>query len=83
MVGYTFNLLSEGILYLLQTYLTVAKVTLLCYHGNHTKGKFVQFDVPTHHHCREIYIISITWGYYLLPWQPLRDTWCESQGLWS
>ena len=56
-VGYTFNLLSEAIFYLLQTFLTVAMVTLLLrYHGNHTKGKICEmFDAHTHHHCQEIH----------------------------
>ena len=55
-VGYTFDLLSEAIFYLLRTFLTVAMVTLLCYHGNHTKGKIcAKFDAHTHHHCQEIH----------------------------
>ena len=55
MVGYTFDLLSEAIFYLLRTFLTM--VTLLyCYHGNHTKGKIcAKFDAHTHHHCQEIH----------------------------
>ena len=55
-VGYSFDLLSEDIFYLLQTFLTVAMVTLKCYHGNHTKDKIcVKFDAHTHHHCQEIH----------------------------
>ena len=55
-VGYTFDLLSEAILCLLRTFLTVAMVTLLCYHGNHTKGKIcAKFDAHKHHHCQEIH----------------------------
>ena len=77
-VGYTFDLMSEAIFYLLRTFLTVAMVTLLyCYHGNRTKGKicakFVQSLMLIHITIVKKYtIISITWGYYLLPWQPLR-----------
>ena len=53
-VGCTFDLLSEAIFYLLQTFLTVAMVTLLYYHGNHTKGKICErFDAHKHHHCQE------------------------------
>ena len=56
-VGYTFDLLSEAIFYLLRTFSTVAMVTLLyCYHGNRTKGKIcAKFDAHTHHHCQEIH----------------------------
>ena len=56
-VGYTFDLLSEAIFYLLRTFLTVAMVTVLyCYHGNRTKGKIcAKFDTHTHHHCQEIH----------------------------
>ena len=56
-VGYTFDLLSEAIFYLLRTFLTVAMVTLLsCYHGNHTKGKIcARFDAHKHHPCQEIH----------------------------
>ena len=71
-VGYIFDLLSEAIFYLLQTFLTFAMVTL-CYHGNHTKGKIcAKFDAHKHHPWQEIHNNSIKWGYYLLPWQPLR-----------
>ena len=57
MVGYTFDLLSEAIFYLLRTFLMVAMVTLLyCYRGNRTKGKIcAKFDAHTHHHCQEIH----------------------------
>ena len=55
-VGYTFDILFEAIFYLLRTFLTVAMVTLLCYHGNHTKGNIcAAFDAHTHHHCQEIH----------------------------
>ena len=53
MVGYTFDLLSEAIFYLLQTFLMVAMVTYLCYHGNHKVC--VKFDAHTHDHCQEIH----------------------------
>ena len=44
-----------------------------CYHGNHTKGKIVQSLMLIHITIVKKYtIISIKWGYYLLPWQPLR-----------
>ena len=60
-VGYTFDLLSEAIFYLLQTFLTIQRV------------KFVQSLMLIHITIVKKYtIISITWGYYLLPWQPLR-----------
>ena len=72
-VGYTFDLLSEAIFYLLRTFLTVAMVTLYCYHGNLKRVKFVQSLMLIHITIVKKYtIISITWGYYLLPWQPLR-----------
>ena len=73
-VGYSFDLLSEAIFYLLRTFLTVAMVTLLqCYHGNHKGVKFVQILMLIRIIIVKKYtIISITWGYYLLPWQPLR-----------
>ena len=55
-MGYTFDLLSEAIFYLLRTILTVAMVTLLCYHGNNTKNKIcAKFDAHTYHHCQEIH----------------------------
>ena len=56
-VGYTFDLLSVAIFYLLRTFLMVAMVTLLyCYHGNHTKGKIcAKFDAYAHHPCQEIH----------------------------
>ena len=56
-VDYTFDLLSEAIFYLLQTFLTVAMVIVLkCYHGNHTKGKIcAKFDAHTHHHCQDLH----------------------------
>ena len=56
-VGYTFDLLSEAILYLLQTFLRVAMVTLLqCYHGSHTKDKIcAKFHAHKHHPCQEIH----------------------------
>ena len=54
-VGYTFDLLSEAIFYLLQTFLTVAMVSLLLgYYGNHAKGKIcAKFDAHTYHHCQQ------------------------------
>ena len=60
-VGYTFILLPEAIFYLLQIFLTIQRVT------------FVQSLMLIHITIVKKYtIINITWGYYLLPWQPLR-----------
>ena len=68
-VGYTFDLLSEAIFYLLQTFLMVAMVTM----ATIQRVKFVQSLMLIHITIVKKYtIISITWGYYLLPWQPLR-----------
>ena len=67
-VGYTFDILSEAIFYLLQTffdgYVNMATIQ---------KATFVQSLMLIHITIVKKYtIISITWGYYLLPWQPLR-----------
>ena len=68
-VGYTFDLLSEAIFYLLRTFLMVAMVTM----ATIQRVKFVQSLMLIHITIVKKYtIISITWGYYLLPWQPLR-----------
>ena len=75
-VGYTFDLIFEAIFYLLRTFLMVAMVTT--YNVNVTMAtmqrvKFVQSLMLIHITIVKRYtIISITWGYYLLPWQPLR-----------
>ena len=69
-VGYTFNLLPEAIFYLLQTFLTVAmNVTM----ATTQRVKFVQSLMLIHiTTVKKCTIVSITWGYYLLLWQPLR-----------
>ena len=69
-VGYTVDLLSEAIFYLLQTFLTVAMVVTM---ATIPRVKFVQTLMLIHITIVKKYtIISITWGYYLLPWQPMR-----------
>ena len=62
-VGYTFDLLSEAIFYLLQTFLTATI----------QRVKFMQRLMLIHITIVKKYtVISITCGYYLLPWQSLR-----------
>ena len=70
-VGYTFDLLSEAIFYLLRTFLTVAMVTFTM--ATIPGVKFLQSLMLINITIVKKYtIISTTWGYYLLPWQPLR-----------
>ena len=71
MVGYTFDLLSETIFYLLRIFLTVAMVTFVTI-ATIQRVKFVQSLMLIHIIVKKYTIISITGGYYLLPWQPLR-----------
>ena len=80
MVGYTFNILSETVFYLLQTFFDG------CHgHGNHTKGNIcAKFDAHTHDHCQEILTNEYYMGLLLVAMATIEvDSVCESQGLWS
>ena len=65
-VGYTFDVLSEALFYLLQIFLTVAMVvTMATIHRVTSVQSLMLIHITI---VKKNTIISITWGYYLLPW---------------